>query len=158
MSSYCFWPPLFSMQNWLFILLKVLHIWIAFLLLLSRFLVFQQLDYLFVLISFSLYLFLEFNFQESRMCTSFIKYGKYFGSYSDTFSAPFSSPLLRLSIIQMLIHLIVSYRFPTLFFFIHFSFCSSDWIISVYLSWSWLILLPAYIYWKLPVNFSFHLL
>lgn len=79
----------------------------------------------------------------------FMKSRKYLAiNFSDSLSVPFSlsSPSRRTTIENMLIYLIVSHRSLgcCLFFFTIFSFCSSDWLISIDLPSNSLILSSVY--------------
>lgn len=78
----------------------------------------------------------------------FMKSRKYLAiNFSDSLSVPFSlSSPSRTTIENMLIYLIVSHRSLgcCLFFFTIFSFCSSDWLISIDLPSNSLILSSVY--------------
>lgn len=132
--------------------------WVTSVLLLSKFFVFQQSEYVFWCGSEFIHLSVC---GASQMCrfTSFIIFGKFSTIifFQTLLPIPFSLSSASGSLMYILIldGVLQSLRLCS-FFFILFSFCSSYWITSIGSS-SWLFLQPSQICYNPLVNFSFQL-
>lgn len=91
----------------------------------------------------------------SEMFNIFIKFGKFWTLISSIIlSAPLSFGTFSMC---MLVSLMVSYRFLRIcsFFFHYFSFCYSNWIISIYLQILRFFPMNQICCWACPVHFHF---